>query len=402
MSDRVSGRPSRVGLTSRIALVLGVLALIAGPAAPIVGAAGTLTISTPYPEVVAEPGSTATFKLNLAANPAATVSLTADGVPSGWTSRFRGNGTAIDSVFIPANASAANTPDVQFSVDIPQDASAGTNKMTLHADGGDLKSDLVISVRVESAAAGSVSLTSDFPQLQGTSSSTFTFNLTLKNDTPSEGTYSINGQGPDGWTVTAKPAGQSQATSLTVAAGSTGSITTSVTPATDAAAGDYPIKVTVSGGGKTAEADLTVTITGSYSMTVSTPDQVLSTTANAGTEKDFTIVVTNTGTAPIANVTPKATAPTGWKVTFDPASVNSLASGSTGNTQNFTAKIVPSQDAIAGDYVVTMSVSGTQANASQDIRVRVETPQLWWIAGVVLLVATFAGLYWVFRTYGRR
>ena len=36
------------------------------------------------------------------------------------------------------------------------------------------------------------------------------------------------------------------------------------------------------------------------------------------------------------------------------------------------------------------------------IRVRVETPQFWWIVGVVLIVAVFAGLYWVFRTYGRR
>lgn len=402
MSDRVSGRSRRVGLASRIALVLGTFAIIAGPAAPIVGAAGTLTISTPYPEVVAEPGSTATFKLSLSADPEATVSLTADGVPSGWNSRFRGGGTAIDSVFVPANATAANTPDVQFSVDIPSSATAGTSKMTIHADGGDRKESLVVSVRVEAAAAGSLSLSSDFPQLQGSATSTFTFNLSLKNDTPAENTYSINAVGPNGWTVAAKPAGQAQATTVTVAAGSTGSITATATPSTDATAGDFPVKVSVSGGGKTASIDLVVTITGNYSMTVSTPDQVLSTTANAGTEKDFTIVATNTGTSPITGLTATASAPTNWKVTFDPATAPTLAAGSTGNTQQFVAKIIPSADAIAGDYVVTMTVTGAETKATQDIRVRVETPQLWWIAGVVLLVATFAGLAWVFRTYGRR
>ena len=403
MSDRVSGRSRRVSLTSRIALSLGVLALIAGPAAPIVGAAGVLTITTAYPEVVAEPGSTATFKLNLSANPAATVSLSADGVPSGWTSRFRGNGTVIDSVYVANSSPTASTaPDVEFSVDVPADATAGTTSMTIHADGGGLSQSLQVAVRVESAASGTISLKADFPQQKGSSSSTFTFNLTLSNNTPSEATYSFNAQGPDGWTTTIKPSDSSTASTLQVAAGSTGSLTVTVTPDVNATAGDNKIVATVTGGGKTAQADMTVTITGSYSMTVSTPDQVLSTTANAGTEKDFAIVATNTGTAPITKLTPSATAPTGWTVTFDPTSVDSLAAGSTNNTQNFTAKITPSKDAIAGDYVVTLKVAGAEASGSVDIRVTVQTPQFWWIAGVVLLLATFAGLYWVFRTYGRR
>ncbi len=65
-------------------------------------------------------------------------------------------------------------------------------------------------------------------------------------------------------------------------------------------------------------------------------------------------------------------------------------------------QITPSSDAIAGDYNVTVNANGTEASGSTTIRVRVETPQFWWIVGVVLIVAVFAGLYWVFRTYGRR
>ncbi len=403
MSDRVSGRPRRVSLTSRIALAFGVLALVAGPAAPIVGAAGALSISTPYPSIVGEPGSTATFKLTLAATPAATVSLSADGVPSGWASRFRGNGTVIDSVYVANSSPTATTvPDVEFSVDIPSNAAAGTSTMTVHANAGTIQQSLQLSVRVESAASGSVALTADFPQQKGTSSSTFTYSLTLKNDTPTQASYSFNVQGPNGWTTTIKNASSDTATNVQVPAGSTGSLTVSVTPDPNATAGDYPVVATVSGGGKTAQVNLTVTITGSYSVSVSTPDQVLSTTANAGTEKDFVITATNTGTAPITKVQPSATAPTGWTVTFDPASVASLAAGSSNNVQSFTAKITPSSDAIAGDYIVTMKVAGAEASGSVDIRVRVETPQYWWIAGVVLLLAVFVGLGWVFRTYGRR
>ena len=378
MSDRVSGRSSRVGMTSRIALVLGVLALVAGPAAPIVGAAGVLTISTPFPEVVAEPGSTATFKLTLSADPAVTASLTADGVPSGWTSRFRGSGTVIDSVFVGnTSPTATNAPDVQFSVDVPASATAGTTKMTIHADGGDLKEDLSVAVRVESAAAGSLALTADFPEQKGPSSQTFNFSLTLKNDTPSQASYTWNAEAPDGWTATAKASSSATATSVLVPAGGTDTLAVTVTPDQNATAGDFPIVVTVSGGGKTAEADMKVTITGSYALAVSTPNQVLSTSATAGTATDFALVATNTGTAPVTAVKATATLPV-------------------------TAHITPSKDAIAGDYQITMTVTGAEASGSVDIRVRVETPQFWGIAGILVLVAVFAGLFWVFRTYGRR
>ena len=67
-----------------------------------------------------------------------------------------------------------------------------------------------------------------------------------------------------------------------------------------------------------------------------------------------------------------------------------------------TATITPSADAIAGDYALTITTKGAEATDNVAIRVRVETPQIWWIAGVLLIAAVFAGLYWVFRTYGRR
>ena len=69
---------------------------------------------------------------------------------------------------------------------------------------------------------------------------------------------------------------------------------------------------------------------------------------------------------------------------------------------NVVATITPTNEAIAGDYTVSIRAAATEASNSQTIRVTVETPQFWWIVGVALIVLTFAGLYWVFRTYGRR
>lgn len=397
MSDRASGHSGRPRLVGRVALALGLLGVIAGPTAPLVGAASGLTVTTPFPAVVAEPGSTASFKLDVSVDVARTVDLKAVGVPSGWTARFRGGGLVVDGAYVVPKVA----PDLTLDLEVPDGTAAGTTTITVQTSSGSLTDSLPLTIRVADAAAGSVSLTSDFPELRGPSSTNFTFNLTLKNDTAAGATFAMDATGPNGWTVSAKPAGQSQATSTTVQPGGTTGITVAATPPTDVAAGTYPLQVTVTGGGKTASIDLQVVITGSFTMTVSTPDQVLSTSANAGTQKDFQITITNTGTAPITNVTPSASAPTGWKVTFNPATIASIAPGTTG-TVPVTAQITPSSDAIAGDYEVTMTASGAEASGNTTIRVRVETPQFWWIVGIVLIVATFGGLYWVFRTYGRR
>jgi len=395
MSAGVSGHPSRHRLASRVALVLGLAGLVAGPLAPITGAAGGLTVTTPYPAIVVEPGSTANFELTVAANAGTTVSLSADGVPTGWTTRFLGAGTTVDSVYI----GTAKAPGLSFAVEVPSDAASGSKTITVNASGGGQSDSLQLTVKVEAAAGGDVTLKTDFPELKGTSASAFNFNISLKNGTTSQSTYSFSATGPDGWTVTAKPAGSQQATSTVVDAGGSTSLSLSATPPTDIAAGTYKISLSVSGGGKTASVDVAVTITGSYSLSVSTPDSVLSTTANAGSEKTFTLSITNGGTAPVTGITPTGSAPSGWKVTFEPPTIASLDSN---KTQTVVAKIVPSGDAITGDYNVTMTAAGAEASGNTVIRVRVDTPGFWMLIGVALILAVFAGLYWVFRTYGRR
>jgi uncharacterized membrane protein len=86
-------------------------------------------------------------------------------------------------------------------------------------------------------------------------------------------------------------------------------------------------------------------------------------------------------------------------VVFDPAVVETIAPG---ESATVTAQITPTGDAITGDYNVAVSAKAVEASGDVTIRVKVETPAFWWIAGVALIAAVFAGLYWVFRTYGRR
>jgi uncharacterized repeat protein (TIGR01451 family) len=382
----------------RAALLLTVVGLVAGPLAPLASAvtSGGLTVTTPFPSVVAEPGNTATFKLVIGADQAGDVKLAVQGAPDGWITRFTGGGLNVESAFVDKGKPV----EVDFEAEIPDTATDGANAMRVVATQGGSAVTLPLQVRIAAQAGGDVTMTSDFPELRGPQTTTFTFNLTLKNGTGTDQTFALDAQGPDpSWTVSAKPAGQSQAVSTVVKAGSSASITATAQAPDGTAAGTYPFTVTATGGGKTAQVQLSVVITGSFTVDVSTPDQVLSTTANAGSLTNFTIRVTNNGTAPITNVTTTATAPTGWTVTFDPATVPSIDAG---KYQDVTAKITPTSDAITGDYNVTMTAKAAEASGNTTIRVKVETPAFWWIAGILLIVAVFAALYWVFRTYGRR
>ena len=123
MSYRVSGTTRRLRPAARAALLLGLIGTIAGPLAPAATAAGGLSVTTPFPAVVAEPGSTASFNLTLTVPTAERVDLKTGGVPDGWTARFRGGGLTIDGAFVEPKA----PPTITLDVEIPTGAPASSN-----------------------------------------------------------------------------------------------------------------------------------------------------------------------------------------------------------------------------------------------------------------------------------
>jgi uncharacterized membrane protein len=385
-----------------LALMYSLVATAVGPSP--VAAADPLTLFTPYPAVSVAPGSKVSFTLSVKANVRRQVALAVSGVPSGWSATLHGGGYVIDAV--TADPSAAS-PEVRLDVAVPADATATTAHIAVTASSGALSDRLGLAVTVSAQAGGSVDLKTDFPVLQGPASGTFSFSLTLSNNTPQDLTFSLGATGPAGWTVSARPSSQEQASSTIVNAGSTSTITVSADPPAGVAAGDYPVSVTANGGSQTVEAKLGVTIVGDYKLTLTTPDGRLNASGNAGSQISRSLSIQNDGSAPLTGVKLSATQPNGWKVTYSPSdTIESIAPGKDGQV---TALITPSGDAVAGDYVVTFTASATSADASataatasQEIRVTVETSLVWGLVGILLIAAVLAGLFWVFRTYGRR
>lgn len=378
-------------LAASLALALLCAPLLAMPVAAQEG----LTITTPYPSVRVQPGSTASFDLAVTADAAVRVDISVDGVPDGWTTTLRGGGHEVASVF----ASPDEPPALTLDVDVPDSASGGTQHLTVVGTAGGESVRLGIDVVVVPAGEGSVKLTTDVPARQATADDTFSYNVTLDNDTPQQLTFDLSAVGPRGWTVTVEPVGETDATSVTIDARGNKSLTVKATPPSQANEGQYQVQVQAVAGDQTASLDLVAAVTGRIAIEFTTADQRLNTTANAGATRALPIQVVNTGTAGLDGLTLTSTQPSDWTVTFDPATIDQLAPQGQAEA---TASITPSGNAVAGDYVVTLQVAGEGVNESIQIRVTVETPPIWGFVGIGLIIVTIVGLGWVFRRYGRR
>ena len=363
--------------------------------APTAVAAG-LSLSTPYPSVVVGPGTTVGFDIAIVSNPNEQVGLALSGVPSGWTATLRGGGYVVTGVQTDASGNAT----VRLELKIPGDAGDGSSSVVLRATAGAQRAALPLTIQLSSAAAGDVTLTSDYPSLQGASGTNFTFNFNLRNDSAEDLTFAVTAVGPEGWEVNATLTGQSQAASAVVKASNSAGVSVSVKPPTDVPPGTYDINVRATVGDRTIDAKPTVVITGTNSLTLSTPDQRLSNSGAAGSSISQQLVLHNGGTQPLENVVLSATAPTDWTVTFSPS--ETVASVAAGQDQTITATVVPSNDAIAGDYVVTYKATAANANGTVEIRMTIETSPLFGFFGLALIALVLFGLWWVFQRYGRR
>jgi uncharacterized membrane protein len=334
------------------------------------------------------------FELAVAAPALAPVALTVDGVPEGWTASFRGGGFEVDSV----TAGPGLEPELTFDVTVPTTATEGDYPMTITATGGGSTVTLDVAVRVSAQAGGEVTLTPNFPGLRTPAGEEVTFDVELANGTPADLEFELTPSAPAGWDVTAELSGQAQASVVQVEAGGTETINVAVTPPFTAEAAQYPITLQASAPGSTVETEMIVEVTGSYSLEMTTADQRLNAEVTVGSSSDFQIILSNTGTADLDLVTLGVTPPTGWEVAFDNQEVAIPA----GETVPVTATITPSEEAVAGDYVISFTATHEQADAEMEIRTTVNPSAVWGIVGIAVIALTLAGLAWVFRRFGRR
>ena len=358
--------------------------------------AADLVMSTPYPSVVATPGSTVKFDLQVTA-PAVTVAqLKVANLPSGWTTTLRGGGFVVNAV-----TATPDTPGkVTAEIVVPPDAAANTYSLQVIASDGSGDAAVTLGVQIQATVDSGVGVKADFPSLRGDPGTPFSYTLTVTNNTPTSQTFTFTAEGPQGWTVTAAPDASANANTVTVDADGTTTVKVTATPPTGVQEGTYPIAVTItSDTGGSGSMQLSAEVTGSPKLDVSTADQLLNVTGKANSEKRVTLVVGNSGTAALDSVQFAATPPSGWTVTFDPPQVAEVKPN---ESTQVVAIIKPTKNALAGDYALSVRASAGSESTSLDLRYGVKGSSTLGIVAIVIIAVTFLGLAWLFRRLGRR
>jgi len=262
------------------------------------------------------------------------------------------------------------------------------------------------------AQDATIELTADYYTLEIVSGQSVDFTIQMEYTGTEARVFDLTATGPADWTTSITPSYPRDRQILDIRMeppeeGESSTIEQIIVTATPASwltpeLGEYPITVEASSGDISSSIEFTAVVTSvpaSYSLYLTTPDGVLSTTAQAGKDNYFTLAVANGGTGDIENISLSTNKPRGWTVELSLTNMTSVAAG---DFQTVEMNIKTPADAIAGDYEIIVRASGTQASDNVEIRVTVKTSALWGWVGIGIIALVVAGLAVIFMRFGRR
>ncbi len=355
---------------------------------------GKVSLYTPYTKISVPPGESLTYTVDVINNTTevANVDLAVTGIPSSWSYAIKSGGYTVSQISVLPGEKKNFT----LTVDVPMKVNKGTYRFNVTSGGYGI---LPLIVIVSEQGTFTTEFNAKHTNLQGSSTSAFTFNADLRNRTAEKQLYALRASAPRGWTVTFKSSEYKQVTSVNVEPNQTESITIDIKAPDRTETGTYKVPVSAVTSTTSAEIELEVVITGSYGIELTTPSGLLSTTITAGDQKRIELLVKNTGSSELSEISLTASAPVNWDVIFDPAKIDKLRAGA--NEQVF-ATIKADKKAIAGDYVTNIDIKTPEVSSKLSFRISVKTPMLYGWIGVLIIVLALGSVYYLFRKYGRR
>lgn len=234
--------------------------------------------------------------------------------------------------------------------------------------------------------------------LEATAKETFRFNASLYNGLNRSAIYELQAKAPAGWNSVFRVDGM-QITSFKLDSNRTQDITIELTPSPSVKPGKYAIPVAAVSEGNALELNLEAVVKGSYALELTTPTGLLSEEVTEGSRKPIYLSIKNEGSLPLDNLELAAQTPTGWNVTFEPATIQRLDAGS---AVNIVASLNVPDKTIAGDYLTKFTVKNSNATAESSHRLTVTTSWLAGWLGITVILAAIGLVYFLIRKYGRR
>lgn len=358
-----------------------------------------IALTSDYPSLTLQAGNTSNINLSLRNHdtPAERFALSLTDVPHGWTATLLGGGQPVASAMPSAN----DTLSLQLRLVIPKQAdSSAMHTLVVHADSPLRRLSLPIEITLADELPPKLSIQTDLPQLTGSTKTSFDYQLTIKNDSGQDALASLAAQAPQYFDASfTEGYGSQQISAVPIKAGESKNVKLHIRPPAMAQPGIHPITVTVASNGATATADLKLELTGQAQISLSGRDGLMSATAQIQETSSVPLELHNSGTVTAQDIQLDGTAPSGWKLEFEPARIDAIAPDKTVEVQ---ARITPSAQSLAGDYMVSLHARSQGQSADGDLRISVTTSSLWGVSGAILIAIALLILIGAVARYGRR
>jgi uncharacterized membrane protein len=316
--------------------------------------------------------------------------ISVTGIPEGWKYSL------VSGAYTPKRISVLNgeKKSMTLKVDVPFQVNKDTYRFYVRAG----SSTLELIIDVTEKGSNETEFTTTQANMQGNSNSPFSYRALLKNRTAQKQIYALMSNAPRGWTCTFTVEGRS-VTSVEMEPNTSKDINIELKPSSQIGAGSYKVPVRAVTGSTAANLELEAVISGSYEMTFSTPQGIVSDKLNAGGKRRLQVVVRNTGSSELSAIQLKSIPPAKWQVAYDPTQIEKLAPGAEATAY---ATIQSDRRAIPGDYIVTLEATTPETSSKISMRITVKTPAIWGWLGFFIIVAAIGFVIYLFRKYGRR
>lgn len=358
-----------------------------------------LFLTTKYPTLTVRAGETATIDLSVRnfKLPPQSLQLSVPQAANGWKAQILGGGQPVGAVDVAPDAEES----LQLRLDPPAGAGEGDYRFTVEAKNAQYDEKLPITVVIGKEVPAKLKMTTNFPALRGTATTSFKYTVTVTNDSGRDATVNLSAETPKSFQVSFTEAyGSQQITSIPIKAGKSKDIDASLTLPHDTKAGDYKLQLHAKTEAASADLPVTLTIVGQPQLSVSGEGGRLSGEAYAGQGSQLTVVLRNDGSEAARDIELSASTPEGWKSSFDPDKLAELAAGA---RRQVKVTLTPSDKAIAGDYQTTIRANAAGGlSESANFRITVLTSTLWGAVAIAIIAAALLVVVFAVARFGRR
>jgi len=358
-----------------------------------------LFVTTKYPALTVRAGETTTVDLSVRnfKLPPQLLNLTVPQAADGWKATILGGGQPVGAVQVAPDSEER----LQLRLEPPAAIGHGNYQFVVEAKNGQYDDKLPITVTIGEEVPAKLKLTTNFPALRGSATTSFKYKLSVTNDSGRDATINFSGDAPKNFQIGFTEAyGSQQLTSIPIEAGKSKDVEAALTIPRDTPAGEYKLVLHAKTEAASADLPVSLTIVGQPRLAVSGEGGRLSGEAYAGQGSQLTVVLRNDGSEAARDIELSATTPEGWKSSFDPKQVAQLAAGA---TQDVKVTLTPSERAIAGDYQTTIRASAAGGlSESANFRITVLTSTLWGAVGIGIIAIALLVVVFAVARFGRR